>query len=345
MRLAARIALSSGVAFLLTQPVYAQRGGRMGGGFSSRGSFHFSGRVSGRPSGRSTAPRSFSLPGSVRMNGMPGPILPGTRGALGSPRNVFALPTVPVRGRVVPRPVVVTPARVPLGVIQSSRVFPFVRRPFIVRPFAPIFFRQIIFFHPGFGFPFCSPIFGFGFGSRHLLLNGSFGCFGSPFFCDPFFQPCFVPFAPAFAAPVLVVPPAVGFAGEFVPVPVTGQFVDRPERGEANAFSEAGETDAALPAENTPASEISSSVTGKSEVPVTLLQLKDGSMYGLTDYWVEDDRLHYVTNYGGENSVPLEDIDFASTIQLNDEQGTEFSLYRKRADSSSTSHKPTPPQL
>ena len=52
-------------------------------------------------------------------------------------------------------------------------------------------------------------------------------------------------------------------------------------------------------------------------------------MYGLTDYWVEGDNLHYVTNYGGKNSVPLELIDLGTTIRLNSERGIEFSLHTK----------------
>lgn len=64
--------------------------------------------------------------------------------------------------------------------------------------------------------------------------------------------------------------------------------------------------------------------------PITLLQLKNGWMYGLTDYWVEGDNLHYVTNYGGKNSVPLDLIDFGATIRLNSERGVELSLHTKR---------------
>jgi hypothetical protein len=54
-------------------------------------------------------------------------------------------------------------------------------------------------------------------------------------------------------------------------------------------------------------------------------------MYGLRDYWVLDGQLHYVTNYGGENSVPLSQIDFAKTTQLNADRGMRFSV---SADSS-----------
>ncbi len=47
-------------------------------------------------------------------------------------------------------------------------------------------------------------------------------------------------------------------------------------------------------------------------------------MGGLRDYWVEDGRLHYVTSYGGEDSVLLEQIDFGRTVQLNAERGVEL---------------------
>jgi hypothetical protein len=46
----------------------------------------------------------------------------------------------------------------------------------------------------------------------------------------------------------------------------------------------------------------------KRQPPVTLLQLRDGSMYGLTEYWVDSHKLHYFTTYGGEGSVPIQGI-------------------------------------
>jgi hypothetical protein len=64
----------------------------------------------------------------------------------------------------------------------------------------------------------------------------------------------------------------------------------------------------------------------KAGKPITLLQLRDGSMYGLTDYWVKDGELHYRTNYGGEDSLPLERIDFAKTVQLNADRDVPFVL-------------------
>ena len=64
----------------------------------------------------------------------------------------------------------------------------------------------------------------------------------------------------------------------------------------------------------------------KAESPITLLQLRDGSMYGLTDYWVKGDELHYRTTYGGENSVPFERIDFEKTAELNADHDAPFIL-------------------
>lgn len=49
-------------------------------------------------------------------------------------------------------------------------------------------------------------------------------------------------------------------------------------------------------------------------------------MYGLTRYWVEDSRLYYVTTYGGENSVPLDRVDFPMTMQLNSDRNVSFVL-------------------
>jgi hypothetical protein len=69
---------------------------------------------------------------------------------------------------------------------------------------------------------------------------------------------------------------------------------------------------------------------------VTLLQLKDGSMYGLTAYWVDGSELHYVTNYGGANSIPLDRIDLAKTVQLNASRTQAFVLQEKPATSKAT---------
>lgn len=60
--------------------------------------------------------------------------------------------------------------------------------------------------------------------------------------------------------------------------------------------------------------------------PDTILQLKNGSMYGLRDYWIMDERLYYVTNYGGQNSVLLSQIDFEKSSELNADRGGKLAL-------------------
>jgi hypothetical protein len=60
--------------------------------------------------------------------------------------------------------------------------------------------------------------------------------------------------------------------------------------------------------------------------PITLLQLRDGSMYGLTDYWAKDGELHYTTTYGGQDSVPFERIDLEKTLQLDTDRGVPIVL-------------------
>jgi hypothetical protein len=62
----------------------------------------------------------------------------------------------------------------------------------------------------------------------------------------------------------------------------------------------------------------------KAERPIALLQLRDGSMYGLTDYWVKAGELHYTTTYGGQDSVVFERIDFEKTERLNADRGVAF---------------------
>jgi hypothetical protein len=68
---------------------------------------------------------------------------------------------------------------------------------------------------------------------------------------------------------------------------------------------------------------------GKDGNPVTLLQLLDGSMYGLTNYRVVGHDLHYTTTYGGQNSIPLDRIDFTQTLKLNAERHFPFLLEPK----------------
>jgi hypothetical protein len=57
-----------------------------------------------------------------------------------------------------------------------------------------------------------------------------------------------------------------------------------------------------------------------------VLFLKDGTVYAITDYWIADNKLHYVTNYGGENSIPLDQLDMQRTVDANAKRGINITL-------------------
>jgi len=59
---------------------------------------------------------------------------------------------------------------------------------------------------------------------------------------------------------------------------------------------------------------------------LTLIALKGGTVYGVTDYWIEDGRLFYTFGSGAEGTFDSGDVDWASTIQLNGERGMVITL-------------------
>ncbi len=60
--------------------------------------------------------------------------------------------------------------------------------------------------------------------------------------------------------------------------------------------------------------------------PLTLLVLKNHTIYAVTDYWKEGDRLYYVTSYGAQGSVSIEEVDLEMTRRLNAERNVKFEL-------------------
>jgi len=57
-----------------------------------------------------------------------------------------------------------------------------------------------------------------------------------------------------------------------------------------------------------------------------LLALDGGLIRAASDYWVENNVLHYVLRDGTEGSVPLSELDLSLTEQLNRERGLTFRL-------------------
>ena len=60
--------------------------------------------------------------------------------------------------------------------------------------------------------------------------------------------------------------------------------------------------------------------------PLTVIYFKDGSSYGVRDYWLDAGQLHYVTSYGGENSVDADRVDLQRTVDENAKNGIDFTL-------------------
>lgn len=63
-----------------------------------------------------------------------------------------------------------------------------------------------------------------------------------------------------------------------------------------------------------------------SAAPLFVLYMKDGSSYAVSDYWLAGGKLHYVTSYGGENTVDLAQLDVQKTVDVNAAAGRKFSL-------------------
>jgi hypothetical protein len=190
------------------------------------------------------------------------------------------------------------------------------RRRFRRRPEDFPFGDRFLLFPPqaGFGFGGCAS---FGFPRHPFFFNDDFNCFAGGFFFDPFFIGGFSESFDA-SSPLL---PFNDHMPDYVPDDSTAE--GRPaQASNATGLSESrGDT-------QNPATNNAAPVNkAKSEQPVTLLQLRDGSMYGLVAYWVEDGRLHYTTTYGGQNSLELDRIDLEKTVQLNAEHGIQFVLY------------------
>ena len=64
----------------------------------------------------------------------------------------------------------------------------------------------------------------------------------------------------------------------------------------------------------------------------TLLILKDGQAYAVTNYWIEADRLVYVASDGTRQTLPPDEIDFQMTVRLNWERGVPFVLRPKSTE-------------
>jgi hypothetical protein len=182
------------------------------------------------------------------------------------------------------------------------------------QPQGRIVFRPPIGFflrHRALGFGECLD----GWFEHNLRFGDSWNCSSDGLFFDPFFFGWFSG-SPSYGSAF----GSIWFRGGTEP----DSAVWSP--AEPNTAYQRTISDATNETANSSDSTTSSRNGGEAGSPITLLQLRDGSMYGLTDYWVKDGELHYRTTYGGENSLPLERIDFLRTVQLNADRDVPFVL-------------------
>lgn len=169
------------------------------------------------------------------------------------------------------------------------------------RPFLPFPYS---FF--GGGQPACSPFLPGYLGDP--WFDRQFTCFGTPFYGVQFYPP-------GFLAPELAYEPwlrGLAQAGE-------GQMYD--------------DTLATEDLQITAAIAATESAESNPDEQITTLVLKDGIFFSVTDYWVEDGKLGYVTTYQRENTIDLDRLDLEQTVKINSMRGIPFVLRERPAPS------------
>ena len=177
-------------------------------------------------------------------------------------------------------------------------------------------------FVPGFGLrPVIReqfPVFGWGFDAHHFsVINQRPGFFGGGFFGKRFFVGGFFPFGSSVSSSTVVVVPQI----VPVQVPVVTQAVLTRTNGEIIV-------PVGLPENWGQVRIVKPSFTAE-QPPLrrlTLIVLKDGTIYAATDYWLEDGRVFYVTSTGQQDAVAVRDLDLEMTTRLNAERHVPFIL-------------------
>jgi hypothetical protein len=175
-------------------------------------------------------------------------------------------------------------------------------------------------FFGGFGFGF-----GFGFfggGSTCFFSGISTTCFFNGFFPPLFFSPFWGPWE------------NWGYAEPWGYGPVNSPGYDVTAQAAA-ALGDYAPGYAPVPPPEAPAG------MAEEAAPLTLIFLTDGTNFAVTDYWLAGGKLHYITSYGGENSIALEQLDLQKTVDENYKLGILFSLRPAPAPDSAEPPAPT----
>jgi hypothetical protein len=156
--------------------------------------------------------------------------------------------------------------------------------------FAP---RYPVTYFPVFGFYGFGPFFGFDSGCGPFDWSG-FGC--------------------SYLGDVYGYGPGYGFGGDYSDLGASADSDDTSNEPSPSKW------------QNPPQNEGSENAVAPS-IPHTVIYLQDGSSYEVTDYWLADKKLHYVTNYGGENATDIGQVDMQRTVDANAARGVSFTLH------------------
>ena len=58
----------------------------------------------------------------------------------------------------------------------------------------------------------------------------------------------------------------------------------------------------------------------------TMLILKNGDAHLVTNYWLAVDHVVYIDNDGAQRAIPIDDLDFRTSMQINWERRVPFRL-------------------
>jgi hypothetical protein len=304
MRCVAALALVAGLV-VCPMPAAAQHGGgggghAGGGGHIGGGGSHSAGSAHGGSTGAVRGPSAgmggFSRGGVVAAHGGPSSIVstswqnPATHEItrFGMPRTSDSPLMGPATG---------------MHSALRARIGPaFGMRPEIPRVFVPFGFNR--------------------FGDRFFFGGGCFGGF-FPAFCGGF-GPGFFGAGFGWGSPWLWGWDDDGF-GEFqnygypyypsMDAEIQGNVDNQPQYYESAPYSYGMEY---------PPPEQPNQTAG--DAKIMLLYLTDGTVYALTNYWVADGKLHYVTQYGGENAIDMSQVDIQKTVDVNAKRGVSVTL-------------------
>jgi hypothetical protein len=71
-----------------------------------------------------------------------------------------------------------------------------------------------------------------------------------------------------------------------------------------------------------------------------VLYLTDGTIYLISDYWLADNKIHYVTSNGAEHTIDMDQIDLQKTVDVNAKRGVAFTLRPAPANNGTTDGAP-----